>query len=222
MQANSDLTIYHKVNNRWERYNYKDVWWFSKKDADINYTYSKDNDVNIRIWNDNDISKFRVGDIVVKGTLESDIDDQHDLDNYLVYNIIQLKNNDILHSNNHIHVIASLFQTYIELKKATKIKQANGIYIDSYTLDGNYYVQKQSLEDEVSATVYGANLNNMLRLRSPGRELESYLLTKANNKSDNVSKYFIFINDVQYKIVAVNEEYVDILRIGVSEENINL
>ena len=218
MQVNSDLTIYHKNNDTWQRYNYNNIWWFSKKDADINTTYSKDNDVDIRIWNNTDISKFKIGDIVVQGILNIDIQEQSDLSDYLVYNIIQLKNNNVLHNNKHIHVIASLFQTYIELKKATKVKQANGTYIDSYTLIDNYYTQKQSLEDEVSATIYGANLSNMLRLKSPGRLLEDYLKEKLNNKDDNVSKYFIFIGNVQYKIVAVNDDYIDILRIGVSQE----
>ena len=218
MQVNSDLTVYHKNDDTWQRYNYKNIWWFSKKDADINTTYSKDNDVNIRIWNDTDISKFKIGDIVVQGILNTDIQKQSDLNDYLVYNIIQLKNNNILHNNKHIHVVASLFQTYIELKKAIKVKQANGTYIDNYTLIDNYYTQKKSLEDEVSATIYGANLNNILRLKSPDRSLENYLLTKANNKADNISKYFIFINNVQYKIVAVNDEYIDILRIGVVED----
>lgn len=222
MQVNSDLTIYHKSNNEWVRYNYDKTWWFSKKDADINNTYTPDNDVNIRIWNDNDISKFKIGDIVVKGTLENNITSQSDLGNYLVYNIITLKNNDILHNNKHIHITASLFQTYIDLKKATKTKQANGTYIDSYEYIDSYYTQKQSIQDEVSATIYGANLNNVLRLKSPDRSLENYLKEKLNNDQDNVSKYFVFIDSVQYKILAVNDEYIDILRIGISEKTPSL
>jgi len=212
MQVNSNITVYHKNNGEWQRYNYENTWWFSKKDADINNTYSKDNDVDIRVWNDNDISKFKIGDIVVNGLLDVDITSQSDLVNYLPYNIIFLKNNNILHSNKHIHITASLFQTYIELKKALKNKQDNGTYIDEYILIDNYYTQKQSLQDEVSASIYGANLNNILRIKSTDRSLEDYLKTKLNNQQDNISKYFVFINGVQYKIIAVNDDYIDIER----------
>lgn len=96
------------------------------------------------------------------------------------------------------------------LKKATKIKQANGNYINEYQYIDEYPVQKQTLEDEVSATIYGANLNNVIRLKSPHCRLEKYLITKLNNKEDNISKYFIFINDVCYKITAVTERKIDI------------
>lgn len=211
MLNNSDITVYHKDNGVWQKHNYKNIWWFSKKDADINTTYSKDNDVNIRLWNNTEINEFSIGDIIVKGNLDIDINDQHDLSDYLVYNIIQLKNNNYSFRK-HIHITASLFQTYIELKKATKVKQSNGVYIDSYESIDNYYTQKQSLTDEVSATIYGANLNNILRLKSTDRSLEDYLKTKLNNQQDNISKYFIFIDNVQYKIIAVNDEYIDIER----------
>lgn len=211
MLNNTNITVYHKENDNWKRYNYKNIWWFSKEDADINNTYNKNNDVNIRIWNNTDINKFSIGDIIVKDNLSVNITKQSDLDNYLVYNITKLKNNDYSFSK-HIHITASLFQTYIQLKKADKVKQSNGTYIDSYTLIDNYYTQKQSLQDEVSATIYGANLNNILRLKSTDRSLENYLKTKLNNTQDNVSKYFVFINDVQYKIVAVNDDYIDIER----------
>lgn len=211
MLNNSDITVYHKDNGVWQKHNYKNIWWFSKKDADINTTYSKDNDVNIRLWNNTEINEFSIGDIIVKGNLDININDQHDLSDYLVYNIIQLKNNNYSFRK-HIHITASLFQTYIELKKATKVKQDNGVYIDSYESINNYYTQKQSLADEVSATIYGANLNNILRLKSTDRSLEDYLKSKLNNQQDNISKYFIFIDNIQYKIIAVNDEYIDIER----------
>ena len=211
MLNNSDITVYHKDNGVWQKHNYKNIWWFSKKDADINTTYSKDNDVNIRLWNNTEINEFSIGDIIVKGNLDIDINDQHDLSDYLVYNIIQLKNNNYSFRK-HIHITASLFQTYIELKKATKVKQDNGIYIDNYESIDNYYTQKQSIADEVSATIYGANLNNILRLKSTDRSLEDYLKSKLNNQQDNISKYFIFIDNIQYKIIAVNDEYIDIER----------
>lgn len=211
MLNNSNITVYHKENNEWKRYNYNNIWWFSKKDADINTTYSKENDVNIRLWNNTEINKFSIGDIIVKDSLNFDITNQTDLYGYLPYNIIYLKNNDYSFRK-HIHITASLFQTYVELKKANKVKQANGTYIDNYEFINDYYTQKQSLQDEVSISIYGANINNIIRLKSTDRSLEDYLKSKLNNRTDNISKYFIFINNVQYKIIAVTDEYIDIER----------
>ena len=106
----------------------------------------------------------------------------------------------------------------IELKKATKIKQANGTYIDTYELIAKYNVQKQTLESEVDAQVYGADINKMLRIISPYNALEEYLLTKLSNDADNISKYYIFDGNVKYKIVAVTPSKVDISILGSSNE----
>jgi hypothetical protein len=97
------------------------------------------------------------------------------------------------------------------LHKAEKTKQKNGIYTNSYTKINDYKVQTQNLtDDEVSATIYGANINKMLRLSSPLHELEKYLLPKVDNKTDNISLYYIKYNDKLYKINAVAEDRVDI------------
>ena len=101
----------------------------------------------------------------------------------------------------------------ITLKKATKTKQINGTYIDTYETIDNYNVQKQTLESEVDAQVYGADISKMLRLISPNNELENYLLSKLTNEADNISKYFIYDNNVKYKIVAVSPNKVDITRL---------
>lgn len=69
------------------------------------------------------------------------------------------------------------------------------------------------MNDEISASIYGSGLINVKRLSSPLGDLEKYLLEKVNNKKDNVSKYFIFINDVVYKIISVTESRVDIERL---------
>lgn len=99
----------------------------------------------------------------------------------------------------------------VTLKKATKVKQANGTYTNSYEDIETYNVQTQNLtDDEVSATIYGANINKMLRLSSPLKELEEYLLPKVDNKEDNISYYYIAIGTKTYKIVAVAEDRVDI------------
>lgn len=96
------------------------------------------------------------------------------------------------------------------LKVSTKTKQANGSSIETYTKVADYKVILQELVDEVSASIYGANLNKTYRVSSPRQTLEIYLQSKLNNTSDNISKYFLFIGNKQYKIVSVKEHWVDI------------
>ena len=99
----------------------------------------------------------------------------------------------------------------IVLKKAEKVKQSNGTYTNIYSVISNHKVQIQALTDDtVSATIYGANLNKMLRLSSPLHKLEEYLLPKVDNKEDNISSYYIFYGTRTYKIVAVAEDRIDI------------
>lgn len=96
----------------------------------------------------------------------------------------------------------------ITLKKGLKIKQDNGSYLEKYEKIKEYQVQIQELDDEISANIYGASIVNMLRIKSPLKNLESYLNTKLNNKSDNISQYYIFINDSKYRIKSVNSKGV--------------
>lgn len=96
------------------------------------------------------------------------------------------------------------------LKKKVPVKQTNGTIKDTFTLIKDYKVQTQELNDEVSASIYGADINKVLRLTSPLKDLESYLQTKLNNSSDNVSLYFMFNGSVQYKIVSVKSNWIDI------------
>lgn len=99
----------------------------------------------------------------------------------------------------------------VTLKKANKVKQSNGTYTNIYDIISVYNVQIQSLTDDtVSATIYGANLNKMLRISSPLQELEKYLLPKVDNKEDNISLYYIFYGTKTYKIVAVSEDRIDL------------
>ena len=51
----------------------------------------------------------------------------------------------------------------VSLLKSIKEKQDNGQYVKTYTLVNKYNVMIRNLEDEVSATVYGSNINNMLK-----------------------------------------------------------
>lgn len=114
MLVNSELTIYHKngldlVNHfeKWDRYNYKSVWFFGGEGASINKGYDNANDVEIRLpysLNDNlDINNFSKGDIIVQGALNFDIQTQDDLKGYLIYNITSIKNNNF-GNEKHIHI----------------------------------------------------------------------------------------------------------------------
>ncbi|MBR4260687.1 MAG: hypothetical protein IKQ33_01885 [Clostridia bacterium] len=90
-------------------------------------------------------------------------------------------------------------------------KQPNGTYKETgNTLIDKYKVEKEELVDQVSATVYGANVNKTYRLHSNLRKLEKYLSDKVNHSDDNVSKYFITIGNDNYKIVAVKKKWIDV------------
>lgn len=113
MITNSSLTIYHKSGldvathfEIWTRYNYDKVWFFGGKGASINKGYDNANDVEIRIpYKENadlNINNFAIGDIIVQGTLDIDIEAQQDLSNYLTYNITSIKNNNF--GTEHIHL----------------------------------------------------------------------------------------------------------------------
>ena len=112
MICNSSVTIYHKgfdENTRlenWVRHNYSNVWFFGGKGASINKGYDNANDVEIRLPYDSNtlnINDFAIGDIIVQGTLETNITTQQDLSDYLVYNITSIKNNNF-GNNPHIHL----------------------------------------------------------------------------------------------------------------------
>jgi hypothetical protein len=111
MITNSNITVYHKgldATTRletWTRYNYNNVWFFGGKGAGLNKGYDNANDVQIRIpyGNGLDIANFSIGDIVVQGTLDIDIETQDELDNYLFYNITSINDNNF-GNNPHIHI----------------------------------------------------------------------------------------------------------------------
>ena len=100
------------------------------------------------------------------------------------------------------------------LKKATKERTSTGSLINaSYEKIDDYRIQEQTLQDEVSSTMYGSDVNKMLRVASPLHRLEQYLMPKVDNKEDNISLYYIFYKEVQYKIVAVRSYYIDLERV---------
>lgn len=112
MITNASLTHYHKTLDettrleKWIRYNYENVWFFGGKGSSINKGYENANDVDVRIpydKNNIDISNFAIGDIIIKGTLDTDITTQQDLKNYEIYNITSINDNNF-GINRHIHL----------------------------------------------------------------------------------------------------------------------
>ena len=114
MITNSTLTIYHMSGldtatgfEIWTRHNYDKVWFFGGKGAGINKGYDNANDVQVRIPYDQNnglnINDFAIGDIIVQGTLDIDIETQQDLSNYDIYNITSINNNNF-GNNQHIHL----------------------------------------------------------------------------------------------------------------------
>ena len=101
----------------------------------------------------------------------------------------------------------------ISLYKITKTKQPNGSYVNSYKLVNKYKVQKQNINDQVSATIYGANITKMFKISTSLASLEGYLLPKVDNKKDNISLYTIKINDSMYRIRSVLENGIEVERI---------
>ena len=114
MITNSAVTFYHMSgldllthNEIWTRYTYDNCWYFGGKGSRINKGYDQANDLDVRIpygQNPNlNIANFSIGDIVVKGALDLNIETQQDLDNYLVYNITSINDNNF-GDNPHIHI----------------------------------------------------------------------------------------------------------------------
>ena len=102
----------------------------------------------------------------------------------------------------------------IELDKGTTTTQSNGARITAYVKVGDYRIQTQELTDEISASIYGADIDRMYRISSPRYILENYLAGKNNNSDDNVSLYTIVFNRNRYKIRAVKEHWIDIELMG--------
>ena len=101
----------------------------------------------------------------------------------------------------------------VELVKSSSIKQSNGTVIKEFAHIEFYKVQKKRLEDEVSASIYGANITKMWNISSPLGDLEKYLIPKVENQEDNISLYFIILDDARYKINSVKEDGIDIEKI---------
>lgn len=109
MLVNSDLTVYHKVENdhdyKWETHYYEKIWWFGGKGSSLNKGYENANDIQIRIPYDLNpklnYNNFGIEDILVQGE-HGDITNEEDITGEY-YNITSL-NNNIFGNNKHIHV----------------------------------------------------------------------------------------------------------------------
>lgn len=113
MITNFETTVYHKDLDDetrdivWIRHNYKNTWFFGGKGAGIAKGFPDANDVDIRIWydlnEDLNVNDFAIGDIIIKGKVEEDINTQDDLSAYQIYNITSINNNNF-GINQHIHI----------------------------------------------------------------------------------------------------------------------
>ena len=102
----------------------------------------------------------------------------------------------------------------IEVDKSTLVKQSNGLKTSVYTKVSDYLIQVQELTDEISASIYGADVNRMYRISSPRYVLEAFLSGKVNSTDDNISLYTVILNGQRYKIRVVRKHWVDIELIG--------
>ena len=101
----------------------------------------------------------------------------------------------------------------IDLYKVGKETLPDGDSQETETLIGTYKVITQELNDNVSATIYGADINKILRISSVNKILEILLKEKLNNTSDNISKYRFHYNNSIYKVKDVKSKYIDIERL---------
>ena len=95
------------------------------------------------------------------------------------------------------------------LLKGSKSKSGNGAYVTTYQEQNSYKIIPQELIDQVSASIYGANINKTLRISSVRKTLETLLKTKLNSQSDNISNYVIEYDGNIYKIVSVKTNWID-------------
>ena len=101
----------------------------------------------------------------------------------------------------------------IDLYKIGKEILPDGDSQETEILVGSYKVVIQELNDNVSATLYGADINKILRISSVNKILEILLKEKLNNTSDNISKYRISYGTSKSKVKDVKSKYIDIERL---------
>ena len=113
MITNGSLTIFHKGFDtttrleKWIRFNYSNVWFFSKEKASLNEGINNANIFDCRIPYDKnanlDAKNFAKGDIVVNETINYDINSDDDLTDFVTYNITSITNANF-GERPHIHI----------------------------------------------------------------------------------------------------------------------
>ena len=111
MITNNSLTLYHKtINNdhleEWTRYNYNNVWFFSGYGSSTNKGLQYVNNAIVRIPYDKNkinLNNIAIGDLLVKGNLNINIEKQEDLSNYEVYLLTSIVDNNYGNTP-HIHL----------------------------------------------------------------------------------------------------------------------
>lgn len=113
MITNGSLTVFHygfDSETRMEkliRFNYENVWFFGGEGAGINKGYDNANDFDCRIpyeKNENlNANNFAKGDIVINDTINYDITDESELDDFQKFNIASINDNNF-GERPHIHI----------------------------------------------------------------------------------------------------------------------
>lgn len=98
----------------------------------------------------------------------------------------------------------------IELCKIINNTLPDGERTETYETTPYQAIIEYLYKDEIAVTMYGADVDKTLRICTIKNQLEKLLLTKVNNKSDNISKYLINYNDKKYAILKVTPRYIDI------------
>ena len=96
------------------------------------------------------------------------------------------------------------------LVSRTRTRQINGSITESFTDLESYRIQIDEIYDEVSASIYGSDVNKMIRICTPHFVLEKELSQKINFTSDNITNYGIRIGDFIYEIVSVKQHWIDL------------
>lgn len=88
--------------------------------------------------------------------------------------------------------------------------QSNGTQKETFPEIKDYLIQIQDFYDDISASIYGADINKMIRICSPHNVLENYLLEKMNFSNDNITNYSIKRGNIIYEIVSVKKHWIDL------------
>ena len=99
------------------------------------------------------------------------------------------------------------------LYQKVREKQPNGNYIERLYEVDRVLVQAQEISDDLSFSVYGARINNMIRIVSPYSDLMNVLAEHMNNETDVITDYLIEIGGYKYRIVTVRKNWVDLERL---------